>query len=93
MFFSAVSVWEIAIKRSRGKMDAPENLLEAIANTNFRELPITGFHAEEAGSLPPIHRDPFDRMLVAQARAEGLTIVTADAAIARYGVRAMAAGR
>ena len=93
VFVSAVSVWEIAIKRARERLDVPEHLLEEIAETGFRELPITSFHGEQAGALPLLHRDPFDRMLIAQAQAEGLILVTADAAIERYSVRTMAAGR
>ena len=93
VFVSAVSVWEIAIKRARERLDVPNHLLEEITEIGLRELPITSFHAEQAGALPLIHRDPFDRMLIAQAQAEGLILVTADAAIARYGVRTMAAGR
>ena len=93
VFVSAVSVGEIAIKRARERLDVPERLLEGLAENNFQELPISSFHGEQAGALPLFHRDPFDRMLIAQAQAEGLILVTADAAIERYRVRTMAAGR
>ncbi len=89
VFVSAVSVWEIAIKRALGKLKVPDSLVATIAGTGFRELPVTFFHAELAGSLPPRHNDPFDRMLVAQAQADGLVLVTADVNIPRYGVRTL----
>ena len=91
VFVSAASVWEIAIKRALNKLEAPGNVLEAIEANGFRELPITAFHAEQAGSLPLYHTDPFDRMLVAQAQAEGLVLVTRDANIPRYGIRTLTA--
>lgn len=83
---SAATVWEISIKRQLGKLEAPNDLLDAIAASGFEPLDITIGHADAAGALPPHHRDPFDRMLVAQARAEGLAIVTRDPAIEAYGV-------
>ena len=83
---SAVSVWEIGIKRALGKLAAPDELLNAIRADGFIELAISWAHAERAGSLAPHHRDPFDRMLVAQAELEQLALVTADAAIAPYDV-------
>jgi PIN domain nuclease of toxin-antitoxin system len=85
-YVSAASVWEIAIKRSSGKLKAPDNLLEKIAEARFEELRINFRHAILAGSLPPHHGDPFDRMIVAQAQSEGLTVVTRDERIAAYGV-------
>ena len=89
VFVSAASIWEIAIKRSLGKLQAPDSITSWIEASGFLELPITSFHAEQAGDLPFHHRDPFDRMLVAQAQAEGLTLVTADQDIHLYGVRTM----
>jgi PIN domain nuclease of toxin-antitoxin system len=83
---SAASVWEAAIKRTRGKLRAPAGLLDAIARARLAELPVSARHAWHAGSLPLLHHDPFDRMLVAQAQIEGLSIVTADAQIAAYEV-------
>jgi PIN domain nuclease of toxin-antitoxin system len=91
VFVSAVSVREIAIKRALGKVQAPDDLLAAVEETGFTELGITLFHAEQAGNLPPHHRDPFDRMLVAQAQAVGLTIVTRDANIPIYGAPTLSA--
>ena len=87
VYVSAVSGWEIAIKRAMGKLEAPDNLETMVDEMGFFHLPITFFHGEQAGSLPMHHRDPFDRMLVAQAQAEGLIIVTKDVHIPLYGVR------
>ena len=86
VFVSAVTVWEIAIKRASGKLvfDAP--IGPAIEGHRFRSLPITVEHAEWAGSLPSLHRDPFDRLLVAQAHLEGMTLATVDELILGYQV-------
>lgn len=83
---SAASAWEIAIKRGAGKLTAPDDLLDMITATGLTWLPITARHAEIAGALPTHHRDPFDRMLIAQAIAESLTIVTRDDRRGRYEV-------
>jgi PIN domain nuclease of toxin-antitoxin system len=83
---SAASVWEIAIKRASGKLKAPDDLLEQVAVARFAALGITFEHATLAGELPPHHGDPFDRMLIAQAQIENLTLVTGDARIAAYDV-------
>lgn len=83
---SAASVWEIAIKQSIGKLELSIDVVEQLRDQSFGELPVRVVHAVEAGSLPSHHRDPFDRMLVAQARLEDLTIVTADPAIGAYDV-------
>ncbi len=91
VFVSAASIWEMAIKRSLGKLRAPDKLADTVQEAGFAALPITLAHAEQAGMLPPHHRDPFDRMLVAQALAEGLVLVTDDALIPKYGVRTMPA--
>lgn len=85
-YVSAASIWEIAIKRASGKLDVPENLLDKVAEARFIELGVTFEHAIRAGSLPPHHKDPFDRMIVAQAQSEGLTLVTNDERIAVYDV-------
>ncbi len=85
---SAATVWEIAIKRALGRLDFPLEELNAIlARAGFDHLPIDAGHAVAAGGLPRHHADPFDRMLVAQARAEGLTLVSEDTAIAAYDVQ------
>lgn len=85
---SAASVWEMAIKRSLGKLafDSPLDLAAEIERDGFAELPISMAHAEAILTLPLVHRDPFDRMLIAQAQTEGLAIVTADDALAAYDV-------
>ncbi|MDE2991437.1 MAG: type II toxin-antitoxin system VapC family toxin [Chloroflexota bacterium] len=91
IFVSAVCIWEIAIKRALGRLRAPDHLAATVEAEGLNELPVTFVHAEQAGSLPKLHGDPFDRMLVAQAQVEGLTLVTADTNILRYPVRTMAA--
>ena len=83
---SAAVVWEIAIKRARGKLECPDNLVEALEQTGFVGVPITLADGEAAASLPSHHADPFDRMLVAQARRLGAVVVTRDPAFAAYGV-------
>jgi len=87
VFVSAVSAWEIAIKAALGKVRLPKADLEAEIEANgFTELAVRSRHGLLAGRLSPVHDDPFDRMLVAQAQIEGLTLATKDAALARYGV-------
>jgi PIN domain nuclease of toxin-antitoxin system len=86
VFVSAVTVWEIAIKRALGKLIFGQALGKAIEAHGFGALPITVEHAEWAGTLPQMHRDPFDRLLVAQAQLEGLVLVTVDEQILRYQV-------
>ncbi len=83
---SAATIWEIAIKQALGKITAPADLPERVRDSGFRQLPIGFDHAMAAGRLPPIHRDPFDRMLVAQARYEDLTLVTRDTHCQQYEV-------
>jgi PIN domain nuclease of toxin-antitoxin system len=86
LFFSAASIWEMAIKHAVGKLKVPATLLETMEQRGFAELQVRSHHALVAGALPPHHGDPFDRMLVAQARSESLTLVTNDARIAAYDV-------
>lgn len=88
---SAVSVWELGIKAAQGKLWTPDDLEAVISRTGFADLPITLAHAGEAAALPPVHSDPFDRMLVAQARIEQLELVTRDRRLGEYGVRVVAA--
>jgi PIN domain nuclease of toxin-antitoxin system len=88
---SAATIWEIAVKQALGKITAPADLPERIRESGFGELPIDFAHAMAAGRLPPIHRDPFDRMLVAQARCEGLTLVTRDPHCQQYEVAILCA--
>ena len=85
VYFSAASVWEAEIKAAAGKLVMQEDLLEALEAEGFIELAMTAGHARDAARLPALHRDPFDRMIVAQARAEGLTVITADPKVADYG--------
>ncbi|MFF6889070.1 type II toxin-antitoxin system VapC family toxin [Streptomyces microflavus] len=87
---SAVSAWEIAIKQSLGKLDGPDDLAERVRDSQFTSLPITAGHGVRAGRLPALHRDPFDRILVAQAQIEGMTVVTRDKWIPQYDVPVMA---
>ncbi len=91
VYVSAASTWEISIKRALGKLEAPDDMSSIIEEEGFIPLDISLYHGDQAGQLPDLHRDPFDRMLVAQAHAEGLIIVTHDAAITQYPVRATAA--
>jgi PIN domain nuclease of toxin-antitoxin system len=86
IFLSTVTLWEITIKQTAGKLGGPPDLAERVRDMGFRELPITHTHCIGAGRLPVHHRDPFDRMLVAQARVEGLTLVTRDSDIQKYDV-------
>ena len=86
VFVSSASVWEIAIKRALGTLAAPTDLEPGIAHQGFSALPITFHHAEVAGALPRHHADPFDRMLIAQAQSEALTLVTRDDRMGLYGV-------
>lgn len=91
IFVSAITGWEIAVKRAKGKITAPRNLAALVEERGFIHLPLTFHHAEQAGDLPMHHRDPFDRFLIAQAQAEGLVIITRDARIPLYGVCTLAA--
>ena len=91
VYVSAVSVWEISIKKALGKLDAPDTLLEEIERLRYTPLEISLEHADRAGKLPPIHPDPFDRMLIAQAQSEQLTLVTRDAEIQKYAVHCLVA--
>jgi PIN domain nuclease of toxin-antitoxin system len=90
IYLSPATIWEVAIKQSSGKLDKPVDLAERIRDSGFRHLNITAEHAIVAGRLPLIHRDPFDRMLIAQAQVEHLTLVTRDAEIPKYDVETLA---
>ncbi|MDL5157606.1 type II toxin-antitoxin system VapC family toxin [Actinomycetospora termitidis] len=83
---SAVTIWEISLKQALGKLSGPSDLPEIAERAGFRALPVTSTHGIAAGRLPLLHRDPFDRMLVAQARSEGLTLATRDSDVQRYDV-------
>ena len=87
LLFSAASIWEIAIKNDLGRDDFKVDarlLRRGLLDNDYTELPITSAHAVFVESLPLIHKDPFDRILVAQATAEGITLLTADSIVARY---------
>jgi PIN domain nuclease of toxin-antitoxin system len=88
LYFSPASIWEVAIKTQLGRADFqvdPHLLRRALIDNGYVEAPITSEHAAAVADLPPIHKDPFDRILLAQARVEGLALLTADAALVRYG--------
>ena len=92
LLFSAASIWEVAIKSSLGREDftADANLLRrGLSENGYSELPITAAHAAGVSGLPPIHQDPFDRILIAQARSEGVPLLTADSRILEYGSPAL----
>jgi len=91
VFVSSVSIWEISIKKAMGKLKAPDNLDEEIELHRFTPLNINFDHARLAGALPDIHKDPFDRMLIAQAIIEKLTLISRDNQIAEYEVKLLEA--
>jgi PIN domain nuclease of toxin-antitoxin system len=87
LLFSPASLWEVAIKSSLGRDDFrvdPRLLRRGLLDNGYAELPITGEHAVAVMGLPPIHRDPFDRMLIAQATSEGVQLLTVDEVVSRY---------
>ena len=86
VYISSASVWEIGIKRTIGKLDIPNELFEIAVDAGCRPLPISWAHAEAAGALPLHHTDPFDRILVAQARYEGLSLASSDTKLGAYDV-------
>ena len=92
VFFSPVTPWELGIKRALGKLAFPFDLASALADSGFTELPISSEHAMVAAGLPPHHRDPFNRMLIAQAQVEDLMFVTADRNAGSYDVEVLDAG-
>jgi PIN domain nuclease of toxin-antitoxin system len=85
VFLSAVSLWEIRLKQSLGKLRLPIDFTERLPGEGFESLALTASHTRQVGLLPWHHRDPFDRMLVAQALAEKLVLLTADETLAAYG--------
>ncbi len=86
VFVSAASIWEVSIKTALGKLAAdPTELLAELEPAGFRLLPVTGEHAAAVALLPPLHNDPFDRMLVAQAKTEPLILLTNDSVLGGYG--------
>ena len=91
VYASAVNAWEITIKKALGKLSAPDDYEAQLDEKRFFRLDITTEHALAVGDLPNVHRDPFDRLLVAQALVEKMTIVTCDSDIAQYGVNVIKA--
>lgn len=91
VFVSAVSAWEIELKRALGKLKAPTDLAEQLEQNRLTELPVHLRHVRALGSLPDLHRDPFDRMLIAQAVADNLVIVTNDDKVRAYPARTLLA--
>ena len=87
IFFSPLSIWEARIKAAKGRLTLPSQFLEVVRSKDFTELRFTAEHADEAGKLPSIHWDPFDRGLIAQARLERMTMLTSDRLLSRYDVR------
>ncbi len=86
VYVSAASIWEVAIKAGLGKIAAdPHEVLDAVEPSGFELLSVTGAHAARVATLPPLHRDPFDRLLVAQALLEPLVLVTSDETLRAYG--------
>ena len=87
LLFSAASIWEIAIKSGLGRDDfrvEPRLLRRGLLDNGYIELPITSQHAVGIDTLPPLHKDPFDRLLISQALTEGITLLTGDAQVANY---------
>ena len=91
VYVSAVTGWEVAIKSALGRLTTRRSVSDVLDDSGFEELPVRLEHAEVLSTLPAHHRDPFDRMLLAQARAERLTLVTRDRALSRYGVKLLIA--
>jgi PIN domain nuclease of toxin-antitoxin system len=86
VFMSAVSIWEIVIKKALGKLDVPDELADVLDEQPFHYLDMTAEHAFKVGELPFHHRDPFDRLLIAQSLVDGLTLVTHDSDIGKYDI-------
>jgi PIN domain nuclease of toxin-antitoxin system len=86
VLLSAASVWELGLKIARGKLRLPDGYAARLIAAGLEELPVSIVHADRATTLPPLHGDPFDRLLIAQALEEGLVLVTSDRAIAGYDV-------
>lgn len=86
IFVSAISAWEIVIKKALGKLQAPDDLDKAIAMSHFHSLSVTTQHAMGITSLPPHHQDPFDRMLISQSKIEGCTLMTRDGRMGQYDI-------
>lgn len=86
VYYSPVTPWELGIKRAKGRLSLPDDVIPGLPTIGLTELPITAAHGERAAALPLHHQDPFDRMLVAQAQTELLTLATTDHRLASYDV-------
>ena len=86
IYVSAVNVWEVSVKEAKGFLDLGEDFDQELASQSFLPLSITYHHARKAAYLPPLHKDPFDRLLVAQSMIESLTLITSDRLLQRYGI-------
>lgn len=91
VFISAAAIWEIRIKQALGKLEIPTNFGQVLDEQSFHELPITIAHANAVAELPGYHRDPFDRMLIAQTKVEGFSLVTRDMELKKYNVQLICA--
>lgn len=91
VWFSPASVWELEIKSAQGKLELPDSWLDVVERSRFSELPIRSSHTTVAGRFPRHHRDPFDRLLIAQALTEDLRLVTRDRLVLAYGVKVLEA--
>jgi PIN domain nuclease of toxin-antitoxin system len=87
VFVSAATVWELTIKAQLGKLKIPHDLESIIENAGFNKLAISLFHAQQVANLPLFHKDPFDRMLISQAQAEGLVLMSKDKHFSQYGIK------
>lgn len=85
-FVSAASIQEIVIKKEQNRLSCPDDLLPLLSTNKFAHLPVTLDHALAVQALPPLHKDPFDRLLLAQCRCEGMTLVTRDRLLPKYGI-------
>lgn len=93
IYVSAASSWEISIKRKKGLLVFPDDIDSIVSGADFTAVPITIFHSEQADNLQPHHNDPFDRMLIAQAQAEGLQLMTSDSEFPKYGIHLLDAAK
>jgi len=89
VFYSVINPWELSIKHAKGKLKVPSNFFETFSTLGFECLPIEESHVQTLRELPPLHDDPFDRMLVAQAKVEKLTLITSDKRLAQYPVKTL----
>jgi len=90
VFVSAATVWELSIKKAKGALRCPDDMVAQISEKGFQQLPVTAHHGDMAARLPMHHRDPFDRLLIAQAQIEKLPILTSDHQFKRYDVEIIA---